>query len=261
MKKWIFTTRLRVLLIAGMSAVSISYTSVAWAGASSGGGGDAYALEFTAIARYLVTDLENWAPSRMILTSPQLLMVRKAIDQVRIVTLDHVFLIGAEVDAVNHPSEKVIELNRSRWDQLKGREQLDMKLALVFHEYMSVVGIPDSRYRFSSDFFKRAKAQTACNYGEDAMSKARQCLERIAKKEFGGNVADSSSGGTMFSRTSADNDLFLVQLNYDTLSLIPGQYSVTGVLECDRDGVLRVNSLSYFLPNGYGVRGSHDHCD
>jgi hypothetical protein len=49
-----------------------------------------------------------------------------------------------------------IELNRTRWDEIKGR--VETKIALVYHEYSAIAGVDDQRYAISGPLLRRLKA-------------------------------------------------------------------------------------------------------
>ena len=78
----------------------------AFAGTNSSGGGDSYAQEFTGIAQALAHSLDD-SHSR---SAERFLAV---VAKMRVVTEEHVYFKGAEVDARNEPPHRLVHLNRT----------------------------------------------------------------------------------------------------------------------------------------------------
>jgi hypothetical protein len=108
-------------------------------GAGDAGGGDAYSLEFSLLGHQAVETVRS-AKIEEINTED----FSSAVLNSRVVSEDKLYLNGEEVDAINYPSQKKIEMSRTRWDQLEGNR--DRKLKLVIHEYLSVMGLSDANY-------------------------------------------------------------------------------------------------------------------
>ncbi len=116
----------------------------ALAGNEHGNGGDGYALEFMALGRKAAGEVRLHPDPRISEDS-----LRKAIETTNVTTKERLELQGVEVDAINYPEQKRIELNRSRWKEYG----LDQKAALVLHEYLGVIGLDDSKYEISGKYF------------------------------------------------------------------------------------------------------------
>jgi hypothetical protein len=118
------------------------------AGDWSSGGGDAVAVEFSAIgyqvAGYL-RELERDGVKKLGLKSRDFL---KIVEDTRVVSSAKPLVWnGAEVDAINHPGKKLIEVSRARWKDNEGRN--GDKLALVMHEYLGIAKVDDRKYQTS----------------------------------------------------------------------------------------------------------------
>lgn len=130
------------------------------AGGIDAGGGDAYAAEFVGLAHQLVdmaTELED-SP----VDADEL---KAAIRETEVQTLDKVFLNGIEKDAVNFPSRKLIELSRSRWDEIQ--DDVLRRYRLVLHEYLGILKMNDEDYQISSKFInslRKPLATISCQF-------------------------------------------------------------------------------------------------
>jgi hypothetical protein len=122
-------------------AIAMLFTQQAQAGNEVGNGGDRYAQEFTAIARSIVNELKA-NPNEQI---QNLAGLEEAVEDATIRTKDTVRLGGEEVDAVNFPQRKRIELSRSRWKDYN----LEQKRQLVMHEILGLAGEDDQHYQIS----------------------------------------------------------------------------------------------------------------
>ncbi|MGE0615952.1 MAG: hypothetical protein AB7P04_09940 [Bacteriovoracia bacterium] len=111
-----------------------------------GGGGDAYALEFTAMGRGALGYVRAYADQFPEIASEEL---AKAIDATQVTSIDHAYLEDArgrrEVDAINYPDVKKIELSRTRWAQL----DTDARITLVLHEYLGILRLADEGFLVS----------------------------------------------------------------------------------------------------------------
>jgi hypothetical protein len=126
-----------VLLVAALVPIH------AYAGNELGNGGDSYAQEFVAIGRDFLDRLRA-APDPAI----PLQRLSDAVENTSVITKDKLELRGAEVDAINYPGSKRIELNRARWKETGEKE----KSSLALHEYLGIAGIDDSRYAVSGKY-------------------------------------------------------------------------------------------------------------
>ncbi len=115
----------------------------AQAGRETGNGGDAIAIEFKTTALQVVAAINAGQTPMFPEVSTRLLQT--AIGETKLTVKDHVFVNGAEKDAANYPAQKLIEISRTRWLSDSSRKQ-----ALVFHEYLGIMGVDDSNYAISS---------------------------------------------------------------------------------------------------------------
>jgi len=133
-------------------------TPAAFAGAVSGGGGDQYALSFVETAHSVLTWLQS-NPNPYVSPSA----FAEAIKTTEVVSVDRALsLAGLNKDAINYPSLKKIELSRPGWDRL---ESANVRNALVFHEYLGIMGVDDSRYQISGDILRQVgvdRVYTSC---------------------------------------------------------------------------------------------------
>lgn len=115
----------------------------AFAGNELGNGGDSVAQEFVAIGRKVAdrirVETDPSIPADAFLA---------AVESTAVSTHGHLELRGVEVDAINYPESKRIEVNRARWREYGIRE----KASLVFHEYLGIAGVDDSNYRISGKY-------------------------------------------------------------------------------------------------------------
>ncbi len=117
----------------------------AFAGHETGSGGDAVALEFVSVAREVYALLE--LHPMLEVSSSQL---KVAIQNTKVVSEESLKLEGREVDAINYrlASPPRIEVSRKRW---KESEKVPYKrVFIVFHEYLGILGIDDTKYAISS---------------------------------------------------------------------------------------------------------------
>jgi hypothetical protein len=146
---WIFS--LAVFLSAPSFAMATSL------GPGSGGGGDAYALEFTSLGQKIIAEIHRNESLRALLDSGEYGSTITSLfeDKVRdstVETKDHVLFDDREVDATNDPKRSHIDLSRSRWPRLT--ISLGHQAALVLHEYLGLIGVYDKYYEISGPFFQ-----------------------------------------------------------------------------------------------------------
>ncbi len=154
-----------------------------------GNGGDAVAQEFTFLATELITYMPYLPPSN-VFSSAQKKAYTTATQETQVITQDHLMLRGAEVDAINYPDKKIIEVNRSRWTSLSSDPAArSQRQAVALHEYLWMAGIDDTNYAYSTPLYNDLMA-----------AKTRWLSSPIAK-----NLAQAVCSGT------AARDLVTVQ--------------------------------------------------
>ncbi|MGZ3722960.1 MAG: hypothetical protein ACXVA9_08530 [Bdellovibrionales bacterium] len=119
------------------------------AGYETGNGGDAFAIEFEMTARDLAQRLRKVTQDSVDVDKWE-----GAILATEVHSEDHLYLNGSEVDAINYPAIKRIELNRSRWTPIRDAAGTRARFTLVLHEYLGIMGVDDSQYRVSSGALK-----------------------------------------------------------------------------------------------------------
>jgi len=123
-------------------------------GGTVGNGGDAISQEFTFLATELVSYLP-YLPANTSFSLEQRKAYATAVQETKVNTQDHLTLNGVEVDAINYPDKKVIEVSRSRWALLSSDPEVKNKRqAIALHEYLWIAGIDDTNYRYSTPLFK-----------------------------------------------------------------------------------------------------------
>jgi hypothetical protein len=112
------------------------------------GGGDRIALDFMQIGFQIHAQLSDSYPQNMPAISLAGLLA--AVQETRIETTDKPLVLnGIEKDALNFPAEKRIVVNRPRWE---GVTELNLKVGIVFHEYLGILREKDQNYAISSRF-------------------------------------------------------------------------------------------------------------
>ncbi len=129
-----------------LSLFVVGHVAFADEGTTSSGGGDAYAQEFISTGRKIVAFIKKHESEKF--EQIDIVRLEKAVEETRVVTLEEVFLKDVEVDAVNYPSEGKIELNRRRWQVIRG--DFAQKAILVLHEYLGILRAADRNYLISS---------------------------------------------------------------------------------------------------------------
>jgi hypothetical protein len=145
-------------------------SSTVFAGGVTSSGGDSVAAEFTMIGRHVAEILK---------THPQLgVSARKfarTIDRTFVISLKNTVLNGYEVEAINYPGLKKIEVNRKRWIEHKDDPQ--HRYALVTHEFLGIMGIDDKKYQISYKLFSipgPARFQVKCPALDDLKEKLKK---------------------------------------------------------------------------------------
>jgi hypothetical protein len=126
-------------------------------------GGDSIAAEFTKIARQITQVLRTHDNLPVSADA-----FEEAVARTWVVSKKNTFLHGIEMEAINYPTERRIEINRSRW--LENKDSMKYRYVLVTHEYLGILGIDDSRYQISEKLFEIpgvARYTIRCNAFED----------------------------------------------------------------------------------------------
>jgi hypothetical protein len=118
-----------------------------------GNAGDVYSAEFILTGTDLVQRIQNSGLPVSDLVDPALL--RAAILKTTVHSEERVYNRGYEVDAVNLPNEKKIVINRSRWRDLRKSNETRNRYLLVLHEYLYLMGINDTGFRYSAGYIDR----------------------------------------------------------------------------------------------------------
>jgi hypothetical protein len=131
---------------------------LALAGNELGNGGDSFAQEFISLGRSLVEQLKAKPDPKI--SEDALAAV---VESTSVVTKDSLDLRGNEVDAINYPEAKRIELSRSRW---QGYDQ-HQKVSLVLHEYLGISRVDDSSYQISGPYLKPLQQSSSLSVTEE----------------------------------------------------------------------------------------------
>jgi hypothetical protein len=161
--------------LAGSLIFLSALPALALGGVTVGNGGDSVAQEFTQFGQDAVNYF-SYAES-MTLSPQQQTAFKVAVESTLVQTQDQLFLNGAEVDAINYPSEKRIEVSRSRWAQNIDSTG-NKHFLLAVHEYLWISGVDDSDYKISnplSTILLAAKSNYLKNQG------TMKCLTFIYK--------------------------------------------------------------------------------
>jgi hypothetical protein len=110
-----------------------------------GNAGDAVASEFILTGRDLLQRLELLYENNKPLFDTTNL--RTAVMATTVVSEDHIMLDGYERDAVNfYPTQRLIKVSRSRWNDLRRSTETKSRLRLVLHEYLWISGVDDTNF-------------------------------------------------------------------------------------------------------------------
>lgn len=118
------------------------------AGNEVGNGGDGYSQEFISLGRSMLERMRQNPDPRV----ANLEALSEAVEKTNVSTKNQLELAGAEVDAINYPETKRIELSRARWKGYNAEE----KAALVLHEYLGIANIEDKHYQVSGSYSSAA---------------------------------------------------------------------------------------------------------
>ena len=136
-------------LVAAISlifAATVSHSSYAQAFGTETHGGDSVAQEFT----FFGNRLDRIMPylQTNILDANQLRLLKQAFSITTVSSVDRLVLDGQEVDAINTPSARHIDVSRNRWTT-NGPDRDRLHTALALHEYLWIAGVDDSNYQIS----------------------------------------------------------------------------------------------------------------
>lgn len=133
------------LLVALLMGLALSTASYAEQGTR--GGGDQVAYEFAVAANRLLKLFQENESLRQLVPQLRVEALEEATRTVQLESRDRLFLEKREVDAINYPVEKRIEVSAARWN---GNKKSGIsRLSLVAHEYMGILGIDDENYKVS----------------------------------------------------------------------------------------------------------------
>ena len=119
-------------------------------GGHEGNGGDSIALKFTTFGRDVLEEVRSYSES---FQEVNIESFENAIEKTDIITTDEKLFVGdIEKDAINYPEQKMIKINRTRWSQAESNH----RKALVFHEYLGIMKVDDSKYQVSGRLLKEA---------------------------------------------------------------------------------------------------------
>lgn len=128
-------------------AISLVLTSsMASATKVIGNGGDSYAFEFVEVAYSIMHNI-SWEVVEGFTFDDLQRVIRDT--KVESTNVD-LFLDGVPKDAINYPAEKKIIFNYRRWREM----DISLRPVFVLHEYLGILGIDDSSYRYSTLYLK-----------------------------------------------------------------------------------------------------------
>jgi hypothetical protein len=132
---------------------SLQSTAAVLNGNEGAEGGDEVGMEFQLIARKALRDIKNNYPEIGYRFSPEAYMFYVFNTTTLVVDEDlNLIVKGARQDsvAVNIASEKIIYLNRARWNQISDQR---VKYGIVLHEYLSLMGLESTgMYNISAQY-------------------------------------------------------------------------------------------------------------
>jgi hypothetical protein len=140
MKRW------SNLFLGALLSFVLVLASPALAGNESGGG-DGYAAEFILTAKTALELAKKLEPVE--LSPVNIDTFTGSIQNTKVHSEEKLFLEGNEVDAINYPNRKLIEISRVRWEVLRTESQTVPRFNLVIHEYLGIMGIDDAQYKVS----------------------------------------------------------------------------------------------------------------
>lgn len=127
--------------------MSLAFSVPGFAAQGTRGGGDQVAYEFAVAANRLLKLFQVNESLRQLVPQMRVEALEEATRTVQLESRDRLFLEKREVDAINYPAEKRIEVSASRWNGNK--KSSISRMSLVAHEYMGILGIDDTNYKVS----------------------------------------------------------------------------------------------------------------
>ena len=131
-----------------------TFSSASEAGNSVGNAGDITAMEFSWTTALAIKRLRESA-----LTAEQTTQVdaiEAKLKVVRVTSLPKLILKGVEVNAINYPSEDLIEISQEGWSVYK-KSTAASRLGFSLHEFLGVAGYDDSGYKLSKALTDRIR--------------------------------------------------------------------------------------------------------
>jgi hypothetical protein len=125
-----------------------------------GGGGDAYALQFVAIADKVVAHFKNNPPPGFSVESLEQVVAVTTVES----TDQDLALNGIPKDAINYPATKQIIFSRASWNRIIDED----KPALVLHEYLGILKVEGANYKYSKAILGNVSLFTDLITGSDS---------------------------------------------------------------------------------------------
>ena len=119
------------------------------AGWENGNAGDVFVAEFELTAKDIVQRLELMKHGDKPVYDTRKLRALLAPGAVTVVSEPTVTLDGMERDAVNYYDQKLIKVNRSRWQQYRQSTHTRGRMRVVLHEYLPLSDVDDRDYAVS----------------------------------------------------------------------------------------------------------------
>lgn len=120
--------------------------SFAYAGWENGNAGDTYAAEFRLSARDIIQRLELLKMGDQPAYDVSAL---RAVLDATVISEERVYLNMVEVDAANYPAQRLIKVNRARWNELRRSTETRARWRVVLHEYLWLSGVDDTDFLLS----------------------------------------------------------------------------------------------------------------
>ena len=159
--------------------LGLVFTTLAHAGRETGNGGDSVAQEFVTIERQIVRDLR--AGQSQYFPEVNIQELARATDTTAVKSVDSIDVKGFALDAQNYPELKMIVVNRKTW--LAMGSDYTKKRALVFHEYLGILGVEKSEtYAISGRLLNESILRAWVKQVEDSRSCSSDETNALARK-------------------------------------------------------------------------------
>lgn len=132
-----------------IATFAIGASMPAFAGDRIGNAGDKDVIRFVTLGQKAARAFANMPAAKF----PEITAARfqEGVEDIEVtMTIMPLKKDGVEVNALNHPNRKLIEVNRGRWRN--GFSSIQDRLTLVVHEYLGAMGVNDTRYKISTRF-------------------------------------------------------------------------------------------------------------